>query len=230
LLNFDQQLDAATVEDADSWDFRAAGAEGLFDTADDAIYDLQVSTTYDPFGTSVQLYVQNGPPMDSDDYRFTATAMLTDMVGNALDGDGDSTGGDASTRLFSLDLTTPVAVGNSANNDRATATPFPLTEDPADSGLFLGFGLGSIDPSSDQDWWSFAAEAGDRVAVALDTPDSGLRAQLHLYGATGGYLTRDYYGNAGPDENAYISHYAIPCCWILAPTGHPAAATTKRSG
>ncbi len=40
------------------------------------------------------------------------------------------------------------------NNTLATATalPFPLPEDPPGSGLFIGRGIGSIQPSSDQDY------------------------------------------------------------------------------
>ena len=32
----------------------------------------------------------------------------------------------------------------------------------------VGFGLGTMDPSSDGDYWWFEALAGDKVAVPLD--------------------------------------------------------------
>ena len=40
------------------------------------------------------------------------------------------------------------------NNLRIEATPVPLTEDPADSGLLAGFASGTIDPGVYNDWWS----------------------------------------------------------------------------
>ena len=39
-------LDAATVNVDSSWDVRAAGADTVFDTADDVVYDLRVSPAY----------------------------------------------------------------------------------------------------------------------------------------------------------------------------------------
>jgi hypothetical protein len=82
------------------------------------------------------------------------------------------------------------------NDTLATATPLPLTEDPAESGLFLGKVIGSIQTTSDVDYWSFSALAGDIVSVSVDTPDpvSGLRPSVYLYNAAGSALAGDSQG------------------------------------
>ena len=66
------------------------GRTGYFDTADDVIYRLTLASAYTG-GTSVSLFI-NGGPLPDGHYRFTANDTLTDVVGNALDGDGDGDG------------------------------------------------------------------------------------------------------------------------------------------
>ena len=68
-------------------------------------------------------------------------------------------------------------------------------------------GLGSIEPSSDNDYWSFQALAGDIVSLSVDTPDSDLVPRVYLYDPSGSSLTYDYY--SGPGSDAFISHYSI---------------------
>jgi len=93
------------------------------------------------------------------------------------------------------------------NDTLSTATGLPLVEDPAGSGYWMGRGLGSIQPSSDNDYWSFEALAGDVVSVSVDTPDSDLNPRVYLYDAAGNQLGYD--DDAGPSYDAFISHYAI---------------------
>ena len=61
------------------------------------------------------------------------------------------------------------------NNALALATAMSLTQDPAGSQFYTGLGTGSIGTTSDVDYWSFTAKAGDRVSVAGDgaTTSSG---------------------------------------------------------
>jgi hypothetical protein len=136
-----------------------------------------------------------------------ANNTLTDRSGNALDGDGDGTGGDAYVHVF--DVVCPAnCVFEGVNNETlATATALPLVEDPAGSGLWLGRGLGSVQPASDVDWWSFTAQAGDLVSVSVDTPGSDLSPLVYLYDAGGNTLENDY--NDGPGNDAFISHRVI---------------------
>ena len=109
-----------------------------------------------------------------------------------------------------MDLPDGFVYEGQSNETRGTATPLTLSEDPTGSGLFLTtmFGLGSIDPTSDLDWWSFQGQAGDRVGVAVDTPGSGIAVGPRLYNSAGGEVTNGF--GAGPDNDGYISHYVLP--------------------
>ena len=189
------------------FDLREAGPDGAFDTADDVIHPLAVTPTYTA-GTTIGLLIQDGP-LTNGHYRFTANSSLKDLDGNPLDGDGDGIGGDAYVQLF--DVTSPPGcVFESSGNDApATATPLALTENPPASGLWLSqHGLGSLLTTSDVDYWSFTASAGDVVSVSVDRyQDSGVTTSLTLLDSNGNGCDSSY--SDGPNGGSFISHYAI---------------------
>ena len=203
-------LDPYPADPLNTWDLREAGVDGTFNTADDTIYRPVLTSPYTG-GTSVSLSIQNGP-LPSGHYRFTANAAtLTDVVGNALDGNGDGLGGDAYQQVFDVAIPVGTTLENGNNDILATATALQLVEDPAGSGLFTGRGLGRQDPAgsawSDPDYWSFAAQAGDVVSISVDTPESSLNPFVELHNAADANLISD--NDAGPDNDAFISHYPI---------------------
>ena len=157
------------------------------------------------------LFTQNGP-LPSGHYRFTANNTLTDVVGNFLDGNGDGLGGDPYQQEFTVALPPGLTLESGNNDTLATATALPLTEDPAGSGLLMGRGLGRQDPAgsawSDPDYWRFEAQAGDIVSISVDTPESSLNPYVELHNAADSNLVSD--NDAGPDNDAFISHYVIP--------------------
>lgn len=97
------------------------------------------------------------------------------------------------------------------NNTPETATFLPL--DPAGTGIMLAWGTGRQDPSaqntywSDPDYWRIEALAGDVLSVSVDTPGSSLNPYVELRNAAGSTLASD--NDAGPDTDAFISHYTI---------------------
>ena len=99
------------------------------------------------------------------------------------------------------------------NDSQLQATLLPLAEDPAGSGLAVGFGVGRQDPAvyqntwSDPDWWRVELQAGDLVSVSVDTPASNVDSYVELYNAAGQQLTGN--DDSGPDADAFISHYAV---------------------
>ena len=198
-------MDAYPMNPLNAWDLREAGADGEFDTTDDAIYRVVPAPTYE-WGTEVGLLIEGGPLGDGH-YRFTANSTLTDRAGGALDGDGDGTGGDPYQRIFDVSLPAGYVFEGTRNDVRQAATALPLEEDPPGGGYLLSRGLGSVQPDSDRDWWSFEAAAGDVVSVSVDTPGSALDSYVRLEDADGERLASD--GDDGPDEDSFISHQVI---------------------
>ena len=191
-----------------TWDLREAGPDGVFDTADDVLYHLSIAPPYTA-GTSISVVIDDGPLADGH-YRFTTNATIRDRVGNALDGNRDGVGGDAYQQVFDIAGTVPAGVSFEGrdNDTRQTATALTLVEDPAGSGYWLGRGVGRMEPTSDVDYWSFEAQAGDVVSVSVDTPGSDLNPYVELRNAADGGLAGD--DNGGPDADAFVSHYVIP--------------------
>jgi autotransporter-associated beta strand protein len=215
-LTLSKDLDPTTVTSS-SFDLREAGPDGVFDTADDVVYSLGV----DPYtsGLTVGIPILDGP-LGNGDYRFTAKSTLLDRSGNPLDGNGDGTGGDAYVQYFTVALPSGFVFEGRSNDTLATATALPLAEDPVGSGLWMGRGIGSIQTTSDVDYWSFTALAGDAVSVSVDPPPGGSRmlSQAALYNSAGVEAAQDgtYSGGwyitwgSGPNNDAFISHYTIP--------------------
>lgn len=199
-------VDPWPLDPLNNFDLREAGADGVFDTADDVIYRVRVDPVYTS-GTSVGLVIEDGP-LGNGHYRFTANSTLLDRSGNALDGNGDGSGGDAYMQVFNVALPAGFVFEGRGNETQQTATMLSLTEDPPGSGLFVGRGMGSVQTTSDQDWWSFTALAGDMVSVAVDRyQDSGLTPYVVLRNSGGGGIDSAYDGGA---KGALLNAYTIP--------------------
>ena len=133
-LTVSKDLDATTVV-AGNFDLRGAGTDGLFGTADDALYTLQVDPAYST-GTTLSLLVVNGP-LGNGHYRFTAKAGLLDRSGNSLDGDGNGIGGDDCLRTFDVALPPGFIFEGRSNDTQATATALSVNPQTTADGSFL---------------------------------------------------------------------------------------------
>ena len=207
-VRFSEDLNASSVNASGSWELLEAGADEAFGTGDDTSYVLTASPSYGS-GTSVELLI-NGGPLPEGSYRFRAlSGGLTDRGGNALDGDGDGTGGDDYVRTFGISCPAGVVLEGYPNDSWATATELALAEDPSGSGYWTVRGLGGLWPAGDRDYWSFEAAAGDVLSVAVDTPESNLCMYVSLRDGTDSQLTSEDRGT-GPDQDALISQYRVP--------------------
>ena len=206
-VNFSEKLTVSTVT-ASAFDLRGAGADGQFDTADDVPYTL--SLTYDAANNQANFVVANGP-MNNGSYRLKILPTITDLAGNALGG------GVAYTQTFTVANSVPPGgqvFEGSSNGTYATATPLTLSADSNNTGWYRSqVGYGSIDPSNDQDWWSFTAQAGDHIDVRSGVNgNTSFNPYLALYRDNGTSnpqnVANDTRGGPGLDD--YISNYTVP--------------------
>lgn len=202
-------IDSYPTDGWNNFDLREAGADGVFDTSDDVVYQLTVDPTYTT-GTSVELYIEQGP-LPTGYYRLTMNSTLTDRAGNALDGNSDGTGGDAYQRYFYVSIPADETLENGSNNTQGTATALTLTETPSGSGYLVAYGMGSIRPTrtvSDVDYWSVELLAGDVVSISVDAADgSRVNSYVALINPSGSGGTSN--SNSGSGDNAFISCYTI---------------------
>ncbi len=133
LVTFDEPMrDPANDDDADdvsnpaNYLLLTDGGNGTFDTAvcgavqgDDTAVTTD-SVIYDTGTLAATVTLNSGNPLPDDSYRFFAcgSTTLKDVAGNALDGDGDGSGGDDFIRHFIIEATPPQVfnMGSNANN------------------------------------------------------------------------------------------------------------------
>src|SRR5262249_34667439 len=101
------QVDVATVFDPGSvmdpanWEMRGAGPDGLFNTEDDVLVPVTLTTNY--MVGSNRLSFILGYALPPDQYQFRAySGGLVDPFGTPLDGDGDGAPGGNFVRNFTV--------------------------------------------------------------------------------------------------------------------------------
>jgi hypothetical protein len=163
-IGFNKDMDPVTVSAASNYDLRAAGADGLFGTADDQRYTL-VAGSY-ASGLALNFSITDGP-LQPGNYRLTVTA-LKDLFGNTIA---------PYTRSFTIGVRDGFIVENRDNGSAATATPLVFVD--LQTGLKTAGARGNLANTSDLDFWSFQGKAGDHVSVAVENPGSPGSSQLY---------------------------------------------------
>ena len=144
--------------------------------ANDVHYHIVVNPAYTD-GTTINAIIADGP-LGTGHYRLRIMPSVRDVVDNPLDGDGNGVGGDPYVHIFDISLPSGFVFEGRNNDSIGTAAPLSLVENPVGSGYYQTavFGLGSIDPQYESDYWSFSGQAGDRVAVWVDSFSGGMNA------------------------------------------------------
>ncbi len=170
-LTFSKELEPPTVNDTVNYDLRTAGTDGIFDTLDDVIVPLAMTSTY-ASGLTANLRTANGGPLPAGSYRFRALSGLKDKFLNGLSPEF--------TRLFSVSQLPGYAFESEPNGTRATGTVLTLTSSQPD--LFGAGGRGFLLNGNELDFWNFELQAGDRFYIQGETPgstsSSGLNYQI----------------------------------------------------
>ena len=180
-LSFSEDLAAGTVNDGANYELRSAGADGVFGTGDDQLYQVQCAPVYSS-GLSASYWVPDGP-LQPGKYRFVAKRALTDRAGNPLAADY--------VRQFVVAGVPGFVQENRSNETRETATVLdPLVEDGVGGGVRGGWGRGRMASNADSDWWSFTGRAGDGLSLVAETPGVNPSASIsyHLYGPDGNWV------------------------------------------
>lgn len=169
------------------YDLRAAGPDGQFDTPDDEVYKLTPSSYTS--GLSLSLYALNGP-LQPGQYRFRVTTSLRDTFGNSATAPFD--------QFFTVANLPRYTFENRTNDTAATATPLALQENP--TGVKTALARGKRYDSSDVDYWSFSANAGDTLLLAVEIPGNpgGSSLRYEVYNPAGTRIldySPDYYGS-----------------------------------
>ena len=128
-LSFSEDMLAGRVNDGASYELRCAGADGSFDTADDALYTV-ASQAY-ASGLSASYLVTDGP-LQPGAYRFKARQALQDRAGNGLAADY--------VRRFVIVGVDGFVFEGRGNNSLATATTLSLNPTSTANGSFVAAG------------------------------------------------------------------------------------------
>ena len=208
-------VDVWAGDGANAWDLREAGADGAFGTGDDVVYTLELASAY-ASGLAVGLRITDGPLGDGH-YRLTANSRLADRVGNALDGNGDGTGGDAFVREFFVALPAGGQFEGRGNRGLKGAVALSFTEAAAGGGVWVARGYGSQDPIwgvdywDDADWWVFDGLAGEKVGISVDTLGVQGDSRFDFYRWDGLNMNSiGTWNDGGPGYDAALHGYTLP--------------------
>jgi len=135
-VRFSREMNADRVNEAGFWELVAAGADELFDTADDVAYTLTVSPAY-VSGTTATVEIGGGA-LPVGRYRLTVTSGgLISQSGTPLDGDGDGTGGDDYVTHFQVlpadwypsdDVPQPITDRSTVTSTLIVTESFPIAD------------------------------------------------------------------------------------------------------
>jgi subtilisin family serine protease/subtilisin-like proprotein convertase family protein len=175
-------FDPATVNNIANWKLIGAGADGVFNTADDTSVAMTLNGTYQVATNRLSFTITGASSITSGQYRFVATANLKDPFGQSIDGNGDGTGGDAFTRTFTVHAASgayTVTLAPEQTLDAADFAMFPTSFTGASFTLRKQSG-GS---ATRIDLWIDHDAATDPADFTVDP--ALLRDTLHFVGTTG---------------------------------------------
>ena len=156
-LTFNKDMLAATVNSASNYSLVRAGPDDEFGTFDDISYAISPASYASGLSNS---YTIAEAPLQPGAYRFTAGPGLSDKFGNLMPA--------AFTRDFAITGPSGYQTESEPNSTPATATNLVLNNDIP--GYLTASGRGLKSSGSDAEYWSFQANAGDRLVFETRYP------------------------------------------------------------
>lgn len=152
-VQFDNVTGFDSTNDIGNYELRNAGADELFDTEDDEIYSLAITSQYMLAAGEVELEVI-GSQLEPGLHRLRVSNGLVDPFDQAIDGDGDGVAGGKFETMF--EVTTRLS--------RSGPLPGFIAQSLANTA--------AIRSASDVDRFGVVANAGETVSVIVSPADS----------------------------------------------------------
>ncbi len=165
---------------------QAAGLDVVFDVPDGQSF---VSVTFkDASGNTLATQNPISAPNGSPGYQFVGYVSSASNIKSIVIDEFDPSSNDDHVAYDSIVFSAQQRE-TEPNTDLVTATALPLFEDPAGSGFFTSsIALGVIDPASESDYWSFAAQQGDKLIIDMTTVSGSLIPRFLVRNAAGSSL------------------------------------------
>ena len=123
-LTFSEDMDAGAINQLANLDLRSDGGDGIWGNSNDQVYTLS-SNGYTT-GLTASFLIADGP-LQPGDYRFTASASLTDRAGNPLD--------PVFVRDFTVAPLAPYTIEDRANDVPFLGTPLGTPQGTPDGSI-----------------------------------------------------------------------------------------------
>ncbi|HEX7863031.1 MAG TPA: FG-GAP-like repeat-containing protein [Verrucomicrobiae bacterium] len=175
-ITANRNLRATEAGTAANYGLIGAGPNGTFGDAGDFTVTLTPTFT---IGKTVSFGVST-VPLQPGKYRFTALNLV----------DANAQAVQSYTNEFTIAHPVLGQIESASNNTLQEATTLTIAESPAGSGFLTGFGAGVFSPATDNDFWRFDAESGDRVSVFLRAEGLNIYPDIILRNAANQELTR----------------------------------------
>lgn len=191
-ISASRNLLSTSVTNLANYSLKEAGANGTLGNADDVAVPFDISTS----GKDVRFTLKSAP-LQPGRYRFMVLSTLLDANGKAVT---------AFTRDFAVSNPPLGLIEPLVNGSIQDAAALPVAETPTGTGFYTAAGLGVFSSVGELDYWSFDAEAQDRVTIRLETEKTGVYPRLFLQNANGDNVQTVYGDGNGV---ALLQNYTI---------------------
>ena len=165
-VEFSHVMDPAAINSTATFDLRSPGIDGVYDTADDTVYDITLPDEYQVSTNQFDVEFTNGV-LGIGEYRLSiVSGGAQNPFATPLDGNGDGVGGDDLQTFFNVSI-----------------QPFVRME-PNGSLVYISENnSGSLSNAADQNQFPFFAEQGELISAVI-TPNASAAITAEVVGVS----------------------------------------------